>query len=81
MTNMPLEGASWSLRFSKHNNLQLEICCKIMRVLPLIITHDFHGHAQEDHSGVVAQMRRQMSLGTYLLHEKSILGWFGQPGQ
>ena len=53
MTNMPLEGASWSLRFSKHNNLQLEICCKIMRVLPLIITHDFHGHVQEDHSGVV----------------------------
>ena len=57
MTNMPLEGASWSLRFSKHNNLQLEICCKIMRVLPLIITHDFHGHVQEDHGGVVVQGR------------------------
>ena len=55
MTNMPLEGASWSLRFSKHNNLQLEICCKIMRVLPLIITHDFHGHVQEDHSRVGVQ--------------------------
>ena len=26
-----------------------------MSVLPLIITHDFHGHAQEDHSGVVVQ--------------------------
>ena len=48
MTNMPLEEASWSLRFSKHNNLQLEICCKIMRVLPLIITHNFHGHVYEN---------------------------------
>ena len=57
MTNMPLEGARWSLGFSKHNNLQLEICCKIMRVLPLIITHEFHGHVQEDHSAVVVVKR------------------------
>ena len=28
-----------------------------------------------------SQIRRQMSLGTYLEYEKSILGWFGQPGQ
>jgi hypothetical protein len=28
-----------------------------------------------------SQIRRQMSLGTFLKYEKSILGWFGQPGQ
>ena len=30
---------------------------------------------------VLSQIREQMRLGTNLWHEKSILGWFGQPGQ
>ena len=28
---------------------------------------------------VKPQIREQMRLGTYLKHEKSNLGWFGQP--
>ena len=38
-----------------------------------------HEERNKERVGPQPQIREQMRLGTYLYHEKSILGWFGQP--
>ena len=72
-----------NLRLSKYKESSMNIKFDYWKCIRMYEKAQLRSNFRKEISpwlGLEPQIREQILVGTYLWYEKSILGWFGQPG-